>query len=95
MQKNVKTDSELITSLAEDLKQSNTDPDNALIMLQNLEYLLHQVRLHRRSFLFLQVDNGAEFLKRNGLELLRRFIHSDNVDNQRAALTAMSAAIQG
>ncbi|OON20430.1 hypothetical protein X801_03693, partial [Opisthorchis viverrini] len=91
----VKMDFEILMEIMESLNKSDIPDERLPFLLEDLSYLLHQVR-----FLFIllnsdQVDNGRLFSENEGFNLLRRFMTHPNITIQKQVLSTMSAAIQG
>ncbi|TPP55907.1 hypothetical protein FGIG_03580 [Fasciola gigantica] len=83
MNAQVKSDYELISDIVIELKKQEADESRMLVLLEDLDYLLHQV------------DNGRQFAKDGGLTLLGTLLQSPQQEVKRAVLSTMSAAIQG
>ncbi|GAA56655.1 nucleotide exchange factor SIL1 [Clonorchis sinensis] len=91
----VKTDFELLMEIMGSLNVSDISDERLPFLLEDLSYLLHQVRSLLMLLNFDQVDNGRLFSENEGFTLLRRFIAHPNITIQKQVFSTMSAAIQG
>jgi len=83
IQMNFKTDLEIIQDLIKELKfNKDIDVNRKIVILQDLEYYLHQI------------DNAQNFVDMGGLSILHEMIDGDAIELKSEAFRCLASALQ-